>query len=99
MLIRRKTGRARDDGVTMMHQVFSVTPNGNVRLLLNDMSQEWHRDEQEGVRFMLAGVQAAIANVDKHGDLGVDAPVRAMELLSAISFLAHVVDRSRRADP
>ena len=44
---------------------------------------------------MMAGVQAGIADGDKHGDLDVSDPVHAMEVLAALSFLARLVDRSR----
>jgi hypothetical protein len=47
----------------------------------------------------MAGVQAAVANVDKHAELGVDGPAHAMELLAMLSFLARVVDRCRLVDP
>ena len=47
----------------------------------------------------MAGVQAAVANVDKHAELGISDPVHAMELLAMISFLARIVDRCRKVDP
>jgi hypothetical protein len=67
--------------------------------LLSDLTDQSNRDEQDGVHFLMAGVQAAIANVDKHADLGVDGPARAMEVLGMISFLARAVDRCRRVEP
>lgn len=99
LMIRQKTGRTRDDGVGMMHAVFNGKPTGDARLHLTDLADQSKLDEQEGVRFLMAGVQAAIANVDKHAELGVDGPAHAMELLAMISFLARVVDQCRKVDP
>lgn len=82
-----------------MHAVFSPDPPGPVRLRLNDLGDQSKRDEQERVQMLMAGVQAAVANVDTHAELGVDTPTHAMELLTMISFLARVVDRCRRVDP
>jgi uncharacterized protein (TIGR02391 family) len=99
LMVRQKTGRTRDEGVRMMHQVFEKDQTGAVRLQVNDLKEDWQRDEQDGVRSMMAGVQAAVANVDKHGDLGLNDPVHALELLASISFLARIVDRCRRVNP
>jgi len=66
---------------------------------LSDLADQSKRDEQDGVRFLMAGVQAAVANVDKHAELGVDGAAQAMELLAMISFLARMVDRCQRVEP
>ncbi len=99
LMVRQKSGRARDDGVSMMQQVFSANPSDAVRLHLTDLADQSKRDEQDGVRFLMAGVQAAVANVDKHAELGINDPIHAMELLAMLSFLARIVDRCRRVDP
>ena len=83
----------------MMHGVFSADAAGQAaRLLLSTLTDHSKRDEQDGIRFLLAGVQAAIANVDKHAELAVEGLAHAMELLAIISFLARVVDRCQRVD-
>jgi hypothetical protein len=79
----------------MMNQVFNLNPNGEARLHLTDLADETKCDKQEGVRFLMAGVQAAIANVDKHAQLGIDRPAHATESLAMISCLARVVDRCK----
>jgi uncharacterized protein (TIGR02391 family) len=99
LMVRQKTGRTRDDGVGMMHQVFTAKPSESARLHLTDLADQSKLDEQEGVRFLMAGVQAAVANVDKHAELGINDPIHAMELLAMLSFLARIVDRCRKVDP
>jgi len=47
---------------------------------------------------MFAGMQAAILNVDKHGDLGIIDPASAMEHLCLLSVLAKQLERCRRVD-
>jgi len=54
-LVRERTGRTRDDGVAMMHQIFSETENNADRLLVRPLKEEWERDLQCGLRFMMAG--------------------------------------------
>jgi uncharacterized protein (TIGR02391 family) len=98
-MVRQKTGRERDDGVGMMNTVFNVNPTGAARLHLTDLADQSKRDEQDGLRSLMAGVQAAVANVDKHAELGIDGPAHAMELLAMISFLARMVDRCQRVEP
>jgi len=95
LMVRQKTGRTRDDGVGMMHQVFNIKQTDGARLHLNDLADQTKIDEQEGVRFLMAGMQAAVANVDKHAKLGVDGPEQAMELLAMLSLLARVIERCR----
>jgi uncharacterized protein (TIGR02391 family) len=63
LMVRQKTGRTLDDGVGMMHQVFNANPTDSRRLHLTDLADQTKIDEQEGVRFLMAGMQAAIANV------------------------------------
>jgi len=82
----------------MMHQVFSATPNGHKRLVLGSLQQDWQRDRQEGLKMMMAGVQLAIANVDKHGELGIGDPIRAIEVLATLSRLARSIDECEIAD-
>ena len=96
MLVRKRTGRASDDGIRMMMQVFSPDSNGGTRLVLGPMNQAWERDRQEGFRFLMAGVQQGIANVDKHGSLSVPDQNAALEILALISFLTKYVDSARQ---
>jgi len=91
-MVRKRTSRSSDDGVKMMMHVFSPDPNGHKRLVLGSLRHEWERDRQEGFRFMMAGVQQGIANVDKHGRLGVSSTAAALEMLAFLSFLARQVD-------
>jgi len=98
-LIRDKTGRSKDEGVQMMHQVFSETENAHRRLIVRPIKEEWERDLQAGLRFMMAGCQAGIANVDKHGDLLFDSETEALECLALISHLARRVDRATLLEP
>lgn len=98
-LVRQRAGRTRDDGVGMMNAVFNINPTGAARLHLTDLSDQSKLDEQDGFRSLMAGVQAAVANVDKHAELGVAGSAHAMELLAMISFLARMVDRCQRVEP
>jgi uncharacterized protein (TIGR02391 family) len=98
-LVRDRTVRPRDDGVPMMHQVFSEAENGQRRLLVRQIREDWERDLQVGLRFMMAGCQAGIANVDKHGDLFFDSKVEALECIAFISHLARQVERAVLQEP
>lgn len=91
-MVRTKTSRTRDEGTSMMHQVFSPNSNGHKRLVLGRLQEDWQRDRQEGLKMMMAGVQLAIANVDKHGELNIGDPTRAIETLATLSLLARAID-------
>lgn len=93
-LVRERTERTRDDGVPMMHQVFSEIENNAHRLIIRSLKEEWERDLQCGLRFMMAGCQSGIANVDKHGDLLFESELEALECLAVVSHLARQVDRA-----
>lgn len=92
LLVRQRTNRTSDEGVRMMMQVFSPDPNGQSRLVLGSVAQAWERDRQEGFRFLMAGLQQGIANVDKHGHLSIPDANAAVELLAFVSFLARQID-------
>jgi len=98
-LVRERTRRDRDDGVTMMHQVFSETENNFDRLVITALDEEWKRDLQRGLRFMMVGCQSGIANVDKHGNLLFASELEALECLAMISHLARQVDRTATVKP
>lgn len=93
-LVRERTGRTRDDGVQMMHQVFSETENHSPRLVVRPLTEDWERDQQSGLRFMMVGCQSGITNVDKHGDLLFESELEALECLALVSHLARQVDRA-----
>jgi uncharacterized protein (TIGR02391 family) len=93
-LVRERTGRTRDDGVSMMHQVFSETENNTDRLIISALVEDWQRDLQAGFRFMMVGCQSGIANVDKHGELLFESELEALECLAVVSHLARRVDRA-----
>ncbi|SRR6266480_1489464 len=90
--VRQRTARSTDEGVRMMMQVFAPDPNSHARLLLGPINHEWEKDRQEGFRFLMAGVQQGVANVDKHGRLAVPSRQAAMEMLAMVSFLMRQVD-------
>jgi uncharacterized protein (TIGR02391 family) len=98
-LVRERTGRTRDDGVPMMHQVFSDTENNAARLIVRPLTEDWERDLQCGLRFMMAGCQSGIANVDKHGNLLFGSELEALECLTLVSYLARQVDRALCVGP
>jgi len=98
-LVREKTGRLKDEGAPMMHQVFSETGNAYRRLVVRPIREEWERDLQAGLRFMMVGCQVGIANVDKHGNLLVDSEIEALECLALVSHLARRVDRAFLVEP
>jgi uncharacterized protein (TIGR02391 family) len=90
--VRKRTARTADEGVRMMMQVFAPDANSHPRLLLGPISHEWEKDRQEGFRFMMAGVQQGIANVDKHGRLAISNRQAALEMLAMVSFLMRQVE-------
>lgn len=92
-MVRLRTQRTRDDGTSMMFQVFSSSPNGRARLVLGELTEDWQKDRQEGLKMMMAGVQMAIANVDKHGELEVGSMSETLEMLAVMSFLARAIDK------
>jgi len=94
--VRQRTARTADEGVRMMMQVFSPDSNSQPRLLLAPITHEWEKDRQEGFRFLMAGVQQGIANVDKHGRLAISSRERAMEVLAMVSFLMREIDSAQR---
>lgn len=98
-LVRERTGRDRDEGVPMMHQVFSETEGNVERLVIAPLKEEWERDLQRGLRFIMVGCQSGIANVDKHGTLLLTSELEALECLAMISYLARQVDRASVAKP
>jgi uncharacterized protein (TIGR02391 family) len=98
-MVRERTNRSRDDGVAMMHQVFSETEANYHRLVVSALKEDWERDLQCGLRFMMAGCQSGIANVDKHGSLAFGSETEALECLTLISYLARQVDRAEHLAP
>jgi uncharacterized protein (TIGR02391 family) len=98
-MVRDRAGRVRDDGVAMMHQIFSDTEGNADRLVVGSLDEDWQRDRQYGLKFMMAGCQAGIANVDKHGELLVQSELEALECLAVVSHLARQVDRTIRISP
>lgn len=100
-LVRERVGKTKDSGATMMHQVFSDEPkNGNgPRLVVGDLHEEWQRDRQNGLRFLMVGIQVGISNVDKHGELGLTSDKETLETLGLISLMARHVDSASREDP
>ncbi|HYT82003.1 MAG TPA: TIGR02391 family protein [Gemmatimonadales bacterium] len=99
LTVRKMTGRLRDTGVPMMHQAFAVEPGKEARLVLGELREDWEKDRQDGLRSLFAGMQAAIMNVDKHGDLGIIDAATAMEHLAFLSYLAKQLERCRRVEP
>lgn len=94
--VRKRTARTADEGVRMMMQVFSPDPNSHPRLVLGQITHEWEKDRQEGFRFMMAGVQQGIANVDKHGRLAISSREAALEMLAMVSFLMRQVEAAQQ---
>lgn len=90
-LVRTASKRTSDEGVRMMQQVFA-TDAATPRLHIGPVEQQWERDRQDGFRFIMAGVQQGIANVDKHGQLAVADMTTAMEMLAMLSYLAKAID-------
>ncbi len=99
LTVRKMTGRLRDTGVPMMHQVFAVEPGKEARLVLGELREDWEKDRQDGLRSLFAGMQSGILNVDKHGEPGIIDPTSAMEQLCLLSYLAKQLGRCRRVEP
>ena len=82
----------------MMHQVFSENENSCRRLVVGPLREDWERDRQVGLRFMMVGCQTGIANVDKHGSLTFETDMDALECLAMLSHLARQVERATCVD-
>lgn len=98
-MVRQRTGRRRDDGTKMMHEVFKCESTNGKRLLLNALDFEWQEDRQDGFRFLMAGAQQGIANVDKHGELEIQGETEALEHLAMLSLFARLVERATVMEP
>lgn len=83
-----------DGGVGMVHALLSEKPpdTKGARLHLSAMATRVQKDSQEGLRYIAAGLQLAIRNVAVHGELRVNSPAEALEILSMISWVLRRLD-------
>ena len=81
------------DGPDLMHHAFGgSTPP----LRINRLKTESHRAEQEGYRFMFAGVMSGLRNPRAHEHLLRDEPETALEMLIIANHLMATLARATR---
>jgi len=89
-LVKEKSGKMDLDGATLMRTVFS---RNNPILAINDLSNPTELDEQEGMMDLFVGAVLGIRNPGGHS-FPEGTEQRALEYLTLISLLAHLVDES-----
>lgn len=91
-LVKKRSGLASKDGPDLMHHAFRADA---AVLKLNRLLTQSERDEQEGYRYILAGMMTGVRNPRAHEPVEDDAEA-ALEMLTMANHLVRVVNRSKR---
>jgi len=91
-LVKKKSGLATKDGPDLMHHAFRADAPV---LKINRLASLSDRDEQDGYRYMLAGMMTGVRNPRAHEPVEDD-PEAALEILTLANHMVRIVARSRR---
>lgn len=91
-LVRQRSGSREKDGADLMHHAFS--PKGPL-LRLNAGKTPSDLSEQDGYRYMLAGIMSGLRNPRAHDPIKDD-PEVAWEMLVMANHLVRAVHRAKR---
>lgn len=91
-LVKKKSGLTTKDGPDLMHHAFR---SDAAVLRINRLVSQSDRDEQDGYRYMLAGMMAGVRNPRAHEPVEDD-PDAALEMLTMANHLVRIVARSKR---
>ncbi|HUK08526.1 MAG TPA: TIGR02391 family protein [Stellaceae bacterium] len=92
--VRMRSG-VEKDGVTLMEHVFS--PKAPI-LRFNDLRSPSDQDEQRGFMMLFSGAVTGLRNPRAHA-LKKDEPERALECIAFVSFLAKLLDETKKGPP
>jgi len=91
-LVKKKSGLRSKDGPDLMHHAFRADAP---LLRLNALASQSDRDEQDGYRYILAGMMTGVRNPRAHEPVEDD-PEAALEMLTMANHLVRIVSRSKR---
>jgi uncharacterized protein (TIGR02391 family) len=91
-LVKKKSGLSTKDGPDLMHHAFKVD---SPVLRLNALASQSDRDEQDGYRYILAGMMTGVRNPRAHEPVEDD-PEAALEMLTLANHLIRIVGRAKR---
>jgi uncharacterized protein (TIGR02391 family) len=94
--VKKKAGASGRDGTPMMMAVFD---RAKPMLRLNKLKTVTDGDEQDGYRFIFAGMMLGIRNPRAHEHDLRDDPQAALEMLTMANHLMRVIARATRARP
>lgn len=91
--VKDRCGKTTKDGPDLMHHAFKV----DVPVLrINPLKTVSQRDEQNGYRYIFAGMMAGLRNPRAHEHLLRDEPEAALEVLVMANHLLSVLARAKR---
>lgn len=90
-----KTSKEKD-GADLMHHAFRIEAP---ILRINSLTTESKRDEQDGYRYLFAGMMAGLRNPRAHEHLLRDEPGAALEMLVLANHLLGVLARAKKTRP
>ena len=91
--VKGRCGKTAKDGPDLMHHAFKVDAPA---LRINSLKTESERDEQDGYRYIFAGMMAGLRNPRAHEHLLRDEPEAALEILVLANHLLGVLARAKR---
>lgn len=89
--VKKRSGVNGLVGQSLMMNVFD---SNNPKLKINALQTDSDKDEQEGYRFIFAGVMRGIKDPKSHDDIIQNDPKRTLQLLSLANLLIQIVDAS-----
>lgn len=92
--VKVRSGLVRGDGADLMFRAFD--PDRPI-LRFNRLRSVTDRDEQTGLRYLMAGAMTGLRNPRAHDHRIEDAPQGALEMLVLASFLMRMLRRTARA--
>lgn len=87
----QKIAGSRESGVKLMMKVFGGTPPS---VKINTLSNQSERDEQEGYKFIFAGIMSAIRNPKGHEYEIEDDPDTCLDHLTLVSLLLRKLEQA-----
>ncbi len=91
-LVKKKSGLTSKDGPDLMHHAFRADAPV---LRLNGLASQSDRDEQDGYRYIFAGMMTGVRNPRAHEPVE-DNPEAALEMLTLANHLVRIVARAKR---
>lgn len=89
--IKNKAGSLSEIGQKLMFKVFD---ENNPIIKISDCKTVIGKDEQAGIKFLSVGIIRGFKNVYSHSDKQIKDPLKALRILSIISYIFETIDKN-----